>query len=75
MHEQRIGTSAMARMLDVTPAAVTHLKQRRRGASAVLIAKVETITHGKVTAKELTRDAPRGAQTRKEGPLAPVRAR
>jgi DNA-binding transcriptional regulator YdaS (Cro superfamily) len=56
MYQERIGTSALARMLDVTPAAVTHWKKRRKVPDDDHIAKLDTITRGQVRREDLLRD-------------------
>lgn len=56
MYMERIGTSALARQLGVTPGTITHLKKRRRSPSAALVAKIDTITQGAVTVGDLLRN-------------------
>lgn len=67
MQQERIGTSAMARLLDVTPAMVTHLKKRRRAPGLDIVAKIDTITRGKVRAADMLRDPAAAEPSRRIG--------
>lgn len=53
MERADVGTSELARQLGISPQAVVHLKKQRRGASIGVAAKLEALTKGAVTAKDL----------------------